>query len=215
MNDNKIYPVITVRKGSSLKDKNIRPYKGKPLLVNCIEKCIEVFEEVYVISDSPEYAQIASDAGAKIIIDEEVADAEDVTVRLRKFAERQNICGRIILCQCTSPNILLNSYKKMKEQSYTLKDNEILISCTKVTQKPSAFYIKGDDGYLETAIKNMPVVSVPRQQLESVYYYNGGITSFHSSQLKNESLFENAKLIPLILTEAEVLDIDSEKDFSL
>jgi CMP-N-acetylneuraminic acid synthetase len=212
---NKLFPVITVRKGSSLKDKNIRPYKGKPLLVNCIEKCLEVFGEVCVISDSREYAEIAINAGANVVIDEEVASDEDVTVRLRKFAERNNIEGRIILCQCTSPNILLNSYKKVKEQSITLADDEIIISCTKVTQKPSAFYLKNEDGYLTTAIKNMPVVSVPRQQLESVYYYNGGITSFHTSQLKNNSLFENAKLIPLILTEAEVLDIDSEKDFSL
>ena len=212
---NKLFPVITVRKGSSLKDKNIRPYKGKPLLVNCIEKCLEVFGEVCVISDSKEYAEIAINAGANIVIDEEVASDEDVTVRLRKFAERNNIEGRIILCQCTSPNILLNSYKKVKEQSMTLADDEIIISCTKITQKPSAFYLKNEDGYLTTAIKNMPVVSVPRQQLESVYYYNGGITSFHISQLKNNSLFKNAKLIPLILTEAEVLDIDSEKDFSL
>ena len=212
---NKLFPVITVRKGSSLKDKNIRPYKGKPLLVNCIEKCLEVFGEVCVISDSKEYAEIAINAGANIVIDEEVASDEDVTVRLRKFAERTHIDGRIILCPCTSPNILLNSYKKVKEQSMTLADDEIIISCTKITQKPSAFYLKNEDGYLTTAIKNMPVVSVPRQQLESVYYYNGGITSFHISQLKNNSLFKNAKLIPLILTEAEVLDIDSEKDFSL
>jgi CMP-N-acetylneuraminic acid synthetase len=212
---NKLFPVITVRKGSSLKDKNIRPYKGKPLLVNCIEKCLEVFGEVCVISDSKEYAEIAINAGANVVIDEEVASDEDVTVRLRKFAERNNIEGRIILCQCTSPNILLNSYKKVKEQSMALADDEIIISCTKVTQKPSAFYLKNEDGYLTTAIKNMPVVSVPRQQLESVYYYNGGITSFHTSQLKNDSLFENAKLMPMILTEAEVLDIDSEKDFSL
>lgn len=58
----------------------------------------------------------------------------------------------------------------------------------------------------------MPIVSKPRQLLEKVFYYNGGITSFHSSQLLKDSLFEDAKLIPLMITEQEILDIDSEDD---
>jgi hypothetical protein len=39
-----IHPVICVRKGSSLKDKNIRRYKNnKSLLQICIEKALQVF----------------------------------------------------------------------------------------------------------------------------------------------------------------------------
>lgn len=54
------------------------------------------------------------------------------------------------------------------------------MSCVEVTQKPSAFFLMNEDGNLETAIKGMPIVSKPRQILEKVYYYNGGVTSFHS-----------------------------------
>ena len=207
-----ILPIITVRKGSSLKDKNIRLYKGKPLLVNCIEKCLEVFGKVIVLSDSEKYAELAKASGADVFIDDVVDDLEDVTVRMRKYCEAVSYNGRLVLCQCTSPNILLESYQKTLELSKNLLDDEILMSCVEVTQKPSAFFLQDDNGYLYTAIKGMPIVSKPRQLLEKVFYYNGGITSFHSSQLLKDSLFEDAKLIPLLITEQEILDIDTEND---
>ena len=207
-----ILPLITVRKGSSLKDKNIRLYKGKPLLVNCIEKCLKVFGKVVVLSDSEKYAELAKENGAEIFIDDEVGDLEDVTIRMRKYCEKVGFNGRIIQCNCTSPNILLESYQKTFELSKNLLDNEILMSCVEVTQKPSAFFLQDNNGYLYTAIKGMPIVSKPRQLLEKVFYYNGGITSFHSSQLLKDSLFEDAKLIPLMITEQEILDIDTEND---
>ena len=207
-----ILPIITVRKGSSLKDKNIRLYKGKPLLANCIEKCLKVFGKVVVLSDSEKYAELAKESGAEIFIDDEVGDLEDVTSRMRKYCEKVGFNGRLVLCQCTSPNILLETYQKTFELSKNLLDNEILMSCVEVTQKPSAFFLQDDNGYLYTAIKGMPIVSKPRQLLEKVFYYNGGITSFHSSQLLKDSLFEDAKLIPLMITEQEILDIDTEDD---
>jgi CMP-N-acetylneuraminic acid synthetase len=207
-----ILPLITVRKGSSLKDKNIRLYKGKPLLVNCIEKCLEVFGKVVVISDSEKYAELAKQSGADVFIDDVVEDLEDVTIRIRKYCKAVDYNGRLVLCQCTSPNILLESYQKTFELSKNLLDDEILMSCVEVTQKPSAFFLQDDNGYLYTAIKGMPIVSKPRQLLEKVFYYNGGITSFHSNQLYKDSLFEEAKLIPLMITEEEILDIDTEDD---
>lgn len=204
--------LITVRKGSSLKDKNIRLYKGEPLLSICIKKLLSVFDKIVVLSDSEKYGEIASSLGAEVIIDEDVSSMEDVTLRLRKFCERTSYSGRIILCQCTSPNISLESYEKANEISKHLKDDEILISCVEVSQKPSAFFLSDNDGYLYTAVKGMPIVSKPRQMLDKLYYYNGGITSFHSSQLKFDSLFENGKLVPLLIDEKEILDIDTEYD---
>lgn len=55
------YPVITVRKGSSLKDKNIREYKGEPLLKRAIRKAINVFGNVTVLADDEEYARLATE----------------------------------------------------------------------------------------------------------------------------------------------------------
>ena len=51
--------IITARSGSKgLKDKNIKPLKGKPLLAYSIEAARKsgLFEEVYVSTDSEKYA---------------------------------------------------------------------------------------------------------------------------------------------------------------
>lgn len=52
-----------------------------------------------------------------------------------------------------------------------------------------ALFLSDNNGYLYTAVKGMSIVSKPRQMLDKLYYYNGGITSFHSSQLKFDSFF--------------------------
>ena len=204
--------IISVRKGSSLKDKNIRPYKGKPLLVNCVEKCLKVFPKVLLLSDSEDYAKYVENL-CEVMIDEAVGDRDDVTIRLRKCVERLDFKGRVILCQCTSPNIKIESYEGVRDKSLELKDDEVLISCVEVTQKPSAFFLMDGEGNLQTAIKGMPIVSKPRQLLEKVYYYNGGVTSFHSQQLFQDSLFENSKMKPFMISEEEILDIDREDDY--
>jgi len=40
-----------------VKDKNIRIYKGKPLLQNCVEKVVSVFGKAVVLSDTEKYSK--------------------------------------------------------------------------------------------------------------------------------------------------------------
>jgi CMP-N-acetylneuraminic acid synthetase len=69
------------------------------------------------------------------------------------------------------------------------------------------------DGYLVQAVKGVPDISVPRQELQPLYHYNGGLTSFMTSQLDNDELFKYSYFIPLIINRSEALDIDNERDF--
>ena len=210
----KFYPVITVRKGSSLKDKNIRLYKNKPLLQHAIEKCLEAFGEVTVLSDSENYNRLAEQWGATVpYLDDEIDDNEDVTVRLRKWRDKCDINGRIILVQCTSPNITVDSLKRVI--SNDIDHKSVVMSCYKFDDvKYSAFlFLDESKNCLHQAIPNSPQISKPRQCLKPLYHYNGAITSFHSTQLDFDSLFDNASLIPLMISEQERLDIDNERDF--
>lgn len=209
------YPVITVRKGSSLKDKNIREYKGKPLLQHAIEKAIKVFGNVTVLADDEEYANMAKKWGATVpYIDEKVEDLENVSVRLKRWRDRENINGRIILIQCTSPNITEESLKRITEESKGKSYRDIIGSVSIFNDvKYSALMFVTNKGYLEQAVKGAPDISEPRQLLQPMYYYNGGITSFMSSQLDNKTLFEYSYFYPLMIDENESLDIDNEKDF--
>ena len=122
------HPVITVRKGSSIKDKNIRLFKNKPLLQHAVEKCLEVFGEVTVLSDSEDYNKLAKSWGATIpYLDDDVSDLEDVAVRLRRWRDKCDINGRIILVQCTSPNISVNSLRRVLTKE--LDHKSVCVSC--------------------------------------------------------------------------------------
>ena len=61
--------VITARSGSKgLKDKNIKPLMGLPLMGYTIKAAIEshCFDEIMVSTDSPKYAEIAKELGARV-----------------------------------------------------------------------------------------------------------------------------------------------------
>ena len=61
--------IITARSGSKgLKDKNIKPLAGKPLLSYSIEAALksEMFDTVMVSTDSEEYAEISREYGAEV-----------------------------------------------------------------------------------------------------------------------------------------------------
>lgn len=209
------YPIIPVRKGSSLKDKNIREYNGKPLLQIAIEKAIAAYGHVTVLADCEEYAELAKKWGADVpYIDDKVESGENIVIRLRRWRDKMNINGRIILIQCTSPNISLESFKKVKELSHGKTYRDIIGTAYQFDDvKYSALMYATKDGYLVQAVKGVPDISVPRQELQPLYHYNGGLTSFMTSQLDNDELFKYSYFIPLIINRNEALDIDNERDF--
>ena len=62
---------ILARSGSSgLKNKNIRPFMGQPLLVRTVRQAIEseIFDCVVVSSDSLDDLKLAEDAGAEVLV---------------------------------------------------------------------------------------------------------------------------------------------------
>lgn len=225
MFDCSINPVITVRKGSSLKDKNIRPYKnGKCLLEICIEKVKKVFGSVTVLADDEEYCELARKCGAEVpYLDEKVSNSEDVTVRLKRWRDRCGINGRIILFQCTSPNITIESIEKVKELSKTEDYREVIISTVPFDDvKYSALmFFDEEKGRMVQALEHnyqvkykCPQISKPRQELKQMYHYNGAFTSFSPLQLDKESLFDDSTLIPCMITKEESLDIDTIEQFN-
>lgn len=211
----KIYPVITVRKGSSLKDKNIREYKGKPLLQHAIEKAIKVFGEVTVLSDCEEYADLAKQCGARVpYIDNKIEALENVAIRLRNWRDKEKINGRIILIQCTSPNISVDNLYKISEMSKNKTYRDIIGTVAPFDEvKYSALMYMNKDGYMEQACRNVPDISAPRQLLQPLYHYNGALTSFMHTQLDFDELFKYSYFVPLIIDKSESLDIDKEDDF--
>lgn len=147
-------------------------------------------------------------------IDEKVNDSENVSVRLRRWRDRENITGRIILIQCTSPNISEESLKNIITESRGKTYRDVIGTVSIFNEvKYSALMFKTKAGYLEQAVRGVPDISVPRQLLQPMYYYNGGITSFMNSQLDYDEIFKYTYFYPLMIDINESLDIDNENDF--
>lgn len=205
--------IVPVRCGSSVKDKNIREYKGTPLLELCISKLKEVYNEIIVLSDSEKYIKLAEKHGVKCFLDEKVDDLTDITTRLRKFNENVlKFNGRIAMFQCTSPNLTISDITKSKLKSKELFERDVLISAYKMQQKITSFFEQKDGKWVQLC-DGYQYPSVPRQLLKPVYCYNGAITNFHSNQLKNNSIFENCNYHILEMDEKNSLDIDKDEDF--
>lgn len=211
-----VHAVITVRSGSSVKDKNIREYKGKPLLQRGIEKALNVFGKVTVLVDSQKYADLATQWGGTVpYIDKPVSGDENVAIRLRRWRDMCNIVGRIVQINVTSPNISEENIRKAVELSKGKSYREIIGSTVEYNEvKYSALMYQLSDGYMTQAMKAVPDISVPRQHLRPLYLYNGAITTFMHTQLDYDELFTYCFFIPLMIDKAEGLDIDKDEDFN-
>ena len=110
--------IIPARSGSKgLKDKNILPICGKPMLAYTIEAAIQsnLFDRVILSTDSLEYKKIGEDFGAEVILrGEEVSNDSAST-----FMVIEDLFGKIeisfdyfMLLQPTSP---LRNYRHVVE----------------------------------------------------------------------------------------------------
>ena len=105
--------VIPARSGSKgLKDKNILPLCGKPLLSYTIEAALksQCFDTVMVSTDALEYAEIAAACGAEVPFLRSKAAATDqasswevVLEVLQKYEEKGRQFDFVMLLQPTSP----------------------------------------------------------------------------------------------------------------
>lgn len=193
-------PVISVRKGSSLKDKNIRDYRGEPLLKRAIRKTRNVFGSVcYVIADSEEYAEFARGWGAIVpFVDTPHTDKDTVSEGIRRFVAQTQIADAVqwkfpvvvALVQCTSPNTSEETIGNCAAwaarrffSEENLKMRPTLFSGYEMGNKENAIYRvirdAGDGGNerLEHACGECAALPVDtnRQELNKLYGLTGGV----------------------------------------
>ena len=145
MVDRKIIAVIPARSGSTrIKDKNIYPFKGKPLMAWSIEAALEtkMFDRIIVSTDSPEYAKIAQDYGAEApFLRDKYADNASSCAMVSLYATEQaekyynETYDTIVMLQTTCPLRSSNDIKNSLE--FYLKNNvKMLMSATQYTMNP-------------------------------------------------------------------------------
>lgn len=176
--------IIPARSGSKgLKDKNIKPLHGKPLLAYSIAAALEsrIFDEVMVSTDSENYARVAREYGAQVpfLRSEELstdsAGSWDVVREvLKKYAENGQRFDMVTLLQPTSPlraaKDILGAYSLYKE-----KQAKAVVSVCEMEHSPLWSNILPEDGSLEGFLRPEVINCGGRQNLDTYYRINGAI----------------------------------------
>ncbi len=217
----KAIAIITARGGSKrIPKKNIKEFCGKPILQYSIEAALEseIFDEVMVSTDDEEIARIAKAAGANVPFvrsektSSDYATTADVLMEvLEKYQEQGQKFDYTCCIYPTAPFVtkekLQRAFTKIKEENASQVMPVVAYSF------PPQRCVVIRQGKIETLY---PEHRSTRSQDLEPYYHDCGQFYFYDTQelIKNNgNITEN--VIPMVLSELEVQDIDNESDWEL
>ena len=214
--------VITARSGSKgLKDKNIKPLMGLPLMGYTIKAAMEshCFDEIMVSTDSPKYAEIAKELGAKVPFLRSAENSADNasswdTVRevLSAYKDMGQTFDTVTLLQPTSPlrtaQNIIDGYALMKQK----KANAIISVC-EPEHSPLLCNTLDDslcmDGFLSKAAQGR------RQEHQKYYRVSGALYIIKTDIIMSKEDIYSENTYALIMDKRQSVDIDDEMDFAI
>lgn len=218
----KILILIGARGNSKrLKNKNILPFCGKPLILWTIEAALKskYVDSVLVSTDSPEIAKISKQAGASVpflrperFAGDHVSQMEAIYHSLDWLIENNQMDYHLfVLLQPTSPlrtsghiDRAIDFYFKNRKT-----DEDTLISVKSLNPKMAWIMKEAEEGYVDFCIKN----GENRQICLPTYLPNGAIYLSPIKGLIERMGFYTDKTLRFLMTEEESVDIDTIEDF--
>lgn len=213
-----ILALIPARGGSKgIKDKNIIPLGGKPLIAYSIEaaKKSKYIDSIVVTTDSEKIAEVAKQCGAKVPFLRPTELAADTSktidavlhaIKTLKFmGENYNT---LVLLQPTQP--LRTAYDIDKAiEVYYQKGEKGLVSISPVDDSPLLIRSIGKDGNLVNLLSQNSTCR--RQDMPDYYRVNGCIYINKIDEIDENTSF-NDNRVPFIMTKEHSVDIDELSD---
>tara|TARA_B100000029_G_C17525080_1_gene941369 strand:+ start:87 stop:764 length:678 start_codon:yes stop_codon:yes gene_type:complete len=223
----KIIAVIPARSGSkSVKDKNIHPYKKKPLIYYSIKTAIKskLIDRVFVSTDSEKYQKLSIKFGAeapflrpKNISKDNSTDLEWAKHIIEFLKKSENYSPDLIAhIRPTSPNRNVKIVDKgIKFFLNNINKANAMRSVSKMNQPPQKMFMlkkKYLVGYFENSLKG-EYYNLPRQVYPTSYMPNGYIDIIKPSYFMKRNSIMGKKIIGFITP--SILDIDTKEDFKI
>ena len=213
--------IIPARGGSKrIPRKNIKSFMGKPIIAYSIEAALKsgVFDEVMVSTDDEEIAEVAQKYGAKVPFMRSAETANDYATTVdvllevvNTYKSRGEEFDTICCLYSTAPFVIS---ERLAEACSQLSEN--VDACFTIVQYsyPIQRSLRiGDKGYVEM---KLPEHKKSRtQDLEKVYHDAGQFYVVKTDSLIAEKTVWCKRTKPLILSELEVQDLDTETDWQL
>lgn len=212
--------IITARSGSKrIPRKNIRPFLGKPILTYSIEAALAsgIFTEVMVSTDDEEIASIACRAGARVPFMRSAQAADDFASTdevIREVLDSYAALGKYFdsFC-CIYPTAPFITAQKLRTAMEMLKNAESVMPVVPFSypvQRGLSLNSAGCIGY------KWPEYAAARSQdLEKIYHDCGQFYACRTDAFRREGTTDVKNMIPLILSEMEVQDIDTLEDWAI
>ncbi len=211
--------MITARGGSKrIPGKNKKEFCGKPILAYSIEAALGsgVFDEVMVSTDDDEIASLAQRFGARVPFRRSARTAGDFATTDEVIAEVLEEYRRLGLeperfC-CIYPTAPFLTPSRLKEAMELLDAHESVLPVTAFSYPPQrGFVVK--EGCVE---RWMPQYETARSQdLEKIYHDAGQFYACRTEAFLRGMTTDVADMVPLVLPESEVQDIDTPEDWKL
>ena len=213
--------IITARGGSKrIPRKNVKEFLGKPILLYSIEAALNsgIFEEVMVATEDEEIAKVAREAGASVPFmrgEENANDFATTTDVLLEVLDAYEKQGRHFEFGCciypTAPFVTaqkLNDSMTKLEQS----DADTLIPVVPFSFPPQRGMVIREDKLQFV----QPEHALTRSQdLEHWYHDAGQFYCFRTENFKRNKILTVGKVLPLVVSELEVQDIDTISDWKI
>jgi CMP-N,N'-diacetyllegionaminic acid synthase len=219
-----VLALIPARSGSkSLPDKNVRPFRGRPLLAHSVEQALAApnVDRVIVSTDSQAYAEIARQAGAEVpfVRPPEISGdlTPDIEVFLHALSWLDDAEGyRPEYCVHLRPTYPTRRIADIVEAVELLRRNGSAHSVRSVAPAPHTPYkmwTKADDGSLRPLLaSDIPEAhSQPRQKLPVVFLQNAAVDVVRSAVIRELRSMCGTRVLPYVMDRVD--DIDNLDDF--
>lgn len=217
---NRNLAIITARGGSKrIPRKNIKEFCGRPILSYSIDaaRSAGVFDEIMVSTDDEEIARIAQQYGAVVPFfrspetSNDYASTDAVILEvLREYEKRGEHFDAFCCIYPTAPFL---TGERLKDAMELLQQADSVMPVVPFSYPPQRGLIITGNGFIE---RQFPEFATARSQdLQKVYHDCGQFYACRTAPFLEAGTTDVPRLLPLVLSEMEVQDIDTLEDFEI
>lgn len=213
--------VITARGGSKrIPRKNIKDFCGKPIMAYSIEAALKsgAFDTVMVSTDDREIAEIAEKYGATVPFFRSEKTSNDFAVTsqvlaevLEEYESRGQCFDRVCCIYPTAPFITAERLRTAMELLEE-KQADSVLPVVRFSFPPQRGVVL-EDGFLK--FKWPEHRNTRSQDLEPFYHDVGQFYCINVESFREQRVLVMERTVPLIMSELEIQDIDTEEDWKL
>lgn len=213
--------IITARGGSKrIPKKNIRPFCGKPILAYSIEAARQsgIFDEVMVSTDSEEIAAVARQYGASVPFlrsartSDDFATTRDVLLEVLDNYRAQGKTFDYMVCLYPTAPFVKAEKLRAAMDAMQREKGKMLVPVVRFSFPPQRAYVIRDGAL---TFKWEEYRSSRSQDLEPFYHDAGQFYCYDVAAYLAEDGVIRDQVLPLVLPEEEVQDIDNLSDWKI